>query len=192
MDLIDGDVAKNIWGFFLEFDDNRAIASMSVGPPSGLPESDSDNDGDDGNGAKVSLDRRIDFQSIRSLRAVNKFFYNAFEEFCGWSRCALAIKREYRSLQNDANSLDNWNFEFRSQAYRANHPPPTLGLSIAVDNGSNWTLEQRQQVARILSRTMERKKLSAFRSNQLIRMLDRGPFTKDEKRLTNTRFCFVH
>lgn len=187
MDLINGDIAKNIWGFFLEFDDDRTITSMPVGSASDAAEADGDYDTGNSNDATVSLDRHIDFHSIRSLRAVNKFFYNAFEEFYGWSRCALAIKREYRSLQND----DDWNFGYRLQAPRTDHPSPTLGPRVAIDTDSNWTREQRRQVARILSLAMQRKNLSVYRSNQLIRMLDRGPFTKDEKLLTNTRFLFV-
>jgi len=30
------------------------------------------------------LDHHVDFQSIQSLRGVNKLFYNTFEEFGGW------------------------------------------------------------------------------------------------------------
>lgn len=192
MDLIDRDIAKNIWGFFLEFDDDRTFALMPVISLSDAPETDDDNFRENNDGAIIALDRRIDFKTIRSLRAVNKFFNNAFEEFCGWSRCAVAIKREYKSLQNNAKSLENWNFGFWAQALRANRPSPTLDSSAAIDTDNNWTIEQRRQVARILSRAMERKKMSVFRSKQLIRMLDRGPFTKDEKLLNNTRFCYVH
>lgn len=181
MDLIDGDIAKHIWGFFLEFDDdNHTIASTSCtsversSTSTGTERAAYPEDDDIG-----ILDRRVDFQSIRSLRCVNKFFYNAFEEFCGWSRCALAIKQEYRTLKNDEKSFDNWSFVF-------------LLPNAAHNNTSNyWTREQRIQVGKIVSKAMERKKISVYRCNQLIRMLDRGPFTKDEKLLTYKQLCIV-
>lgn len=193
MDLIDGDIAKHIWGFFLEFDDDNTIVSTpklysrSTGNQCSV-----NNKKDD----LVSLDRQVDFQSIRSLRGVNKFFYRSFEEFCGWSRLAVAMKREYRSLMNEEKTFDNWSFVFRAQTLRVNHVPSTRGSNAAQNSNhtnNQWTLEQRRQVAKILSRAMERKKVSVYRCNQLIRMLDRGPFSKDEKLLTNKHhICVVH
>lgn len=175
MDLIDGDIAKNIWSFFLEFDNDdqndppwsTAKKSLSIAS---------------------ALDRSVDFQSIRSLRCVNKNFYTAFEETSGWSRCALAIKNEYRNLKNDEKFFDNWSFVFRLQTLRpTNHLPP-LGQDYDNANdtrSNNWTSrEERRQVVKFISRAMERKKVSVYRCNQLTRMLDRGPFSKDEKALT--------
>ena len=199
MELIDGNIAKCIWGFFLEFDDDGRTASgrtVETLPYPSLIQGDSSDRSNNtklGHGSNsILLDRRIDFRSIRSLRAVNKFFYNAFEEFCGWSRCAVAIKREYRSLQKD----ENWNFVFRAQQQQqqqAHWAATTPGSTSLVPSNSNeWTLEQRRQVGFLLSRAMERRKISNFRCNQLIRMLDCGPFTKDEKLLTNIKRVVVH
>lgn len=163
MDLIDGDVAKYIWGFFIEFDESdpsNTVKTSSIVAP---------------------LDRRVDFQSIQSLRCVNKIFFRAFEEISGWSRCALAIKREYRTLKNDEKFFDNWSFVFRLQTLRANHLP-SMQDSNATRN--HWaSREERRQVGKFVSRAMERKKVSVYRCNQLIQMLDRGPFTQDEKLL---------
>lgn len=104
--------------------------------------------------------------TIRSLRVVNTFFYNAFDEFCGWSRCALAIKREYRILRNNDNSFVTWRFMLRAEALRANHHLPTP---------PGWTREQRRHIGKVVSKAMERKKLSVYRCKQLIWMLDRRP-----------------
>ena len=188
MDLIEGDIAKHIWSFFLEFDDGGGDGDED----SSLPLTK----------AKKScaivaaaLDRRVDFQSIRSLRSVNKIFYEAFDEISGWSRCALAIKREYRNLKNDEKFFDNWSLVFRLQSFRAttnnhHHIPPILQEdpnNPASSSQHHWTArEERRQVAKFVSRAMERKKVSVYRCNQLTRMLDRGPFTKDEKLLTET------
>ena len=196
MELIDGDIAKNIWGFFLVFDDNDTTASKPVETPSHEPITKSAHNGSGANDlVSNTLDRRIDFRSIRSLRAVNKFFYNAFEEFCGWSRCALAIKREYKNLLRTARLFDNWNFVVRAQALRTANSQATLGSTSSTNPVNSdeigWTPEQRRQVGRFVSRAMERRKLSNFRRNQLIRMLNCGPFTKDEKLLTNTTFFVV-
>jgi hypothetical protein len=170
MDVIDGDIAKYIWGFFLEFDDENTIpstpmetSSISSGTESAM---NNKNDNDNDNDNIYSLNRLVDFQSIRSLRVVNTFFYNAFDEFCGWSRCALAIKREYRILRNNDNSFVTWRFMLRAEALRANHHLPTP---------PGWTREQRRHIGKVVSKAMERKKLSVYRCKQLIWMLDRRP-----------------
>ncbi len=172
MDLIEGDIAKNIWSFFLEFDDDQDPPWTTAKKPLSIP---------------GALDRCVDFQSIRSLRCVNKIFYNAFEEISGWSRCALAIKNEYRNLKNDEKFFDNWSCVFRLQTLRSTNHLPSLGQdsSSANNSSNNWTTrEERRQVVKFISRAMERKKVSVYRCNQLTRMMDRGPFSKDEKVLT--------
>ena len=183
MELIDGDIAKNIWGFFLEFDDDSESASTLVKLPlyPFFTEGGSNRSNNTNGHGSNSLESRIDFRSIRSLRAVNKSFYNAFEEFCGWSRCAVAIKREYRNLKSDR----SWNLESWAQALWQ----PTSGSTSPPPR--DWTTEQRRQVGFIVSRAMERRRLSQLRCNQLIRMLDCGPFTKDEKLVTNTKVIVV-
>ncbi len=166
MALIDEDIAKYIWGYFLEFDDGGDDTDHSTTMDTSPDES--------------LVNRRVDFRSIRSLRCVNKIFYTAFEEVSGWSRCALMIKREYRNLKNDEKFFDNWNLAIRLQTLRTNHFPPTQNI-----RNQPVTREERKQVGMFVSKAMERKKVSVYRCNQLIRMLDRGPFTKDEKLLTN-------
>lgn len=183
MELVDGDMAKNIWGFFLEFDDDSESASTQVELPlyPFIAESSSNRSNNTNGRRSISLESRIDFRSIRSLRAVNKFFYNVFEEFCGWSRCAAAIKREYQILMSDGSwNLESWARALWRPTPGSTSPPP-----------SDWTPEQRRQVGFIVSRAMERRQISQFRCNQLVRMLDCGPFTNDEKLLTNTKAIVV-
>lgn len=192
MEVIDGnsDIAKHIWGFFLEFDDDDEHTTMTP-PPSTVNYCVSETNA--GRKHRNNTDRRIDFSSIRSLRSVNKFFCQAFEESCGWSRCALAIRREYQSLQNHHDDEpESWSFVL--QSLRVDHPTTTAtrGGNRHPNRGHSWTREQRLQVGRILSRAMERKKLSVYRCNQLVRMLDRGPFTKDQKILARPQICVVH
>ena len=165
MALIDEDIAKYIWGFFLEFDD--------------------DDDTKPSTAMDTQLDRRVDFESIRSLRCVNKLFYNAFQEVSGWSRCALAIKCEYENLKNDEKFFDNWSVTFRLQTLRGNRFFP------AQEPLRNHSYEERRQVGKFVSKAMERKKVSVYRCNQLIRMLDCGPFTEDEKQSLSKQLLFV-
>jgi len=184
MEFIDDDIAKHIWGFFLEFDDGDDTIQPSHHPmripPN--PNSDAKNNGGASTlitaGSSWKNNRRVDFQSIRSLRAVNKFFYRAFQDYQGWSRCALAIQREYKSLKNDEQSYDNWNL---ASWVQGSNPQPHNG-------GTDRRHHQRQHHAHDLSNQflllawiMERKKVSVYRRNQLIQMLNRGPFTMDEK-----------
>lgn len=177
MDLINQDIAKNIWSFFLEFDnDDRDPPSTAAKKSVSIA---------------TSLDRCVDFRSIRSLRCVNKIFYNAFEEISGWSRCALAIKNEYRNLKNDEKFFDNWSYVFRLQTLRpTNHLPPLAqemnnSNNTSTSRGNHWTTrEERRQVVKFISRAMERKKVSVYRCKQLVRMLNCGPFSNDEKILT--------
>lgn len=169
MDLINQDIAKNIWSFFLEFDnDDRDPPSTAAKKTLSIV---------------TPLDRCVDFRSILSLRCVNKIFYNAFEEISGWSRCAVAIKNEYRNLKNDEKFFDNWSYVFRLQTLLpTNHLSP---LSQESNNSNHWTTrEERRQVVKFISRAMERKKVSVYRCKQLVRMLNSGPFSNDEKILT--------
>mmetsp|Transcript_18024 Transcript_18024/g.36971 ORF Transcript_18024/g.36971 Transcript_18024/m.36971 type:complete len:186 (+) Transcript_18024:115-672(+) len=178
IESINGDIANHIWRFFLDFDYNDARTCA-------VATSLATEDDDDGKKKKNPIDfpcRRVDFQSIRSLRSVNKLFYKSFEEFQGWSRFALAIKREYSLLKNDDTSFENWNFLLRAHSKRT-----------AMNDLSIWTSkEHRDQYAKFVMGAMERKKKSDYRCKILIQMLDRGPFGKGETLLTNERVNQKH
>lgn len=61
MDVIDGDIAKYIWGFFLEFDDENTIPStpMETSSISSGTESAMNNKNDNGNDNIYSLNDSI-------------------------------------------------------------------------------------------------------------------------------------
>eukprot|EP00536_Pseudo-nitzschia_multiseries_P003131 jgi/Psemu1/301786/fgenesh1_kg.44_\ len=194
MECIDGDVAKHIWGYFLDFDETGSEATKFVATANtGLlltpfqqqqQQQQLCRECTPSNSSEDLQDRRLDLGSIRSLRSVNKFFRNTFDELSGWSRCAFAMKREYLFLKN-IKSFENWNL---TRQYWA-APPGRSGTD--DDNGGGWTRETRRQAAEMVSRAMEQKKAAVKRRNQILRLLDRGPFTKEEKRLTYEQVCIV-
>ncbi|VEU37794.1 unnamed protein product [Pseudo-nitzschia multistriata] len=198
MEFADGDIAKHIWGFFLHFDETApegpTAATNSITP---LVQTDCKRQKQEccalispSRSSSSGLDRRLDFRSIRSLRSVNRFFRNTFDEFCGWSRCALAMKREYLYLESRKS------FEYNKYSWNLRQQGPSApGWSSATVTNSNgegvWTREKRLEAARMVSLAMEQKKAAVLRRNHILWLLDRGPFTIEEKRLTSTQLCTV-
>mmetsp|Transcript_34100 Transcript_34100/g.80262 ORF Transcript_34100/g.80262 Transcript_34100/m.80262 type:complete len:191 (-) Transcript_34100:63-635(-) len=189
MESIDGDVAKYIWGFFLDFDETGleetgTIAADSTPPPVTAFQQQHCQECLPGNSSEEFRDRCLDFRSIRSLRSVNKFFRDAFDELSGWSCCAIAMKREYLFLKN-IKSFQNWNLARQRWA----SPSGRSGADGGTAGG--WTPERRKEAAAMVSRAMEQKKAAVLRRNKILRLLDRGPFTKEEKRLTYEQVCII-
>ena len=219
MELIDGDIAKHIWGFFLIFDEAEMTAPSSLAATATATRTATAEYAMNNNRDNNNNHRCVDIQSIRSLRFVNKFFYNAFGEFSGWSRCAGAIKSEYIFLKNEkfteigavlfraqnrwanpqpsARAITNHHDHRRRQKGRrpggggatANTSATTTNNNNTNNNNNNnssnkLTHEQRKEIGQLVSAAMKNKKALVQRRNHLIRLLDRGPFTKDEKHLT--------
>jgi len=190
MEFIDGDIARHIWGFFLHFDETVTTTETIANNTRRVLLKASQRQRQQKCTLRPSAsldfhDRRIDFRSIRSLRSVNKFFRKNFDELCGWSRCALAMKREYTFLKN-IKCFGTWNL--RQQPWAV---APGRRATADAAEGRGWTPEKREEAARMVTQAMEQKKAAVSRRNQILRLLNRGPFTMEEKRLTYKQVCVV-